>query len=261
MDTALPGDQSEEGRDSQAEPGSEEGEAGLAPLRPEELRVLGCLIEKEATTPDQYPLTMNSLILACNQASNRNPVVNYAPDDVEPVLAHLRELGLVRLVYSRSNRADRYRHVANEAWGLSSGELAVLAVLALRGPQTVNELRARTERYTGLEELGGVEGILHRLKNRYEWSFVTRLDRQPGQREERWAHLLAGEVLLVPEPAGDPGRPARGGTAERLVALEQKVDELAGEVQALRAALEGSEPARPEPGPTPAGDAWTTPEA
>lgn len=238
VDTALPDDENGEGSAVLPEPGSEEGEASLPQLSPEELRVLGCLVEKEATTPDQYPLTMNSLVLACNQASNRNPVVSYGPDDVEPVVSHLRELGLVRLVYSRSNRADRYRHVANEAWGLSSGELAVLAVLALRGPQTVNELRARTERYTGLEELGGVEGILHRLKNRYEWSFVTRLDRQPGQREERWAHLLAGEVLLVPdqEPGGS-ARPARGGTAERLVALEQRVEELAGEVEALRAAL------------------------
>ena len=246
MDTDLPGDENGEGSavppqagSDEREVGFEEGDGGLPRLSPEELRVLGCLVEKEATTPDQYPLTMNSLILACNQASNRNPVVSYTPGDVEPVLARLRELGLVRLVYSRSNRADRYRHVANEAWGLSSGELAVLAVLALRGPQTVNELRARTERYAGLEELGGVEGVLHRLKNRYEWSFVTRLDRQPGQREERWAHLLAGEVLMVPEPApGESGRPARGGTADRLVALEQRVEELAGEVQALRSALD-----------------------
>lgn len=245
MDSVLPPDENGEGPAVLAQADAEPDEAALPRLSPEELRVLGCLIEKEATTPDQYPLTMNSLVLACSQTSNRNPVVSYTPEELEPVLSHLRELGLARLVYSRSNRADRYRHVANEAWGLSSGELAVLAVLALRGPQTVNELRARTDRYSGLEELGGVEGVLHRLKNRYEWSFVTRLERQPGQREERWAHLLAGEVLLVPDlEPGETGRP-RGGTAERLGALERRVEELAGEVQALRAALGrlGGEPA------------------
>jgi uncharacterized protein YceH (UPF0502 family) len=249
VETGEDHDPYEEGSAVPAEPGAdeegpeeegpeEEGAAALPRLSPEELRVLGCLVEKEATTPDQYPLTMNSLVLACNQTSNRNPVVSYTPDELEPVLAHLRGIGLVRLVYSRSNRADRYRQVAHEAWGLSPGELAVLAVLFLRGPQTVNELRTRTDRYEGLEDLGGVEGILHRLKNRYEWCFVTRLDRQPGQREERWAHLLAGEVLLVPDTEpGDGARPSRGGTAERLGALEQRVEELESEVQALRAAL------------------------
>jgi uncharacterized protein YceH (UPF0502 family) len=220
-----------------------EAPSSLPRLSPVELRVLGCLVEKEATTPDQYPLTMNGLLMACNQSSNRYPVVSYTQEDLEPVLAHLRQLGLVRLVYSRSNRADRYRHVAHEAWGLSPGELAVLAVLVLRGPQTVSELRARTERYPGLEDLGGVEGILHRLKNRYEWSYVTRLERHPGQREERWAHLLAGEVVI---PVGEPEpRAARSGTAERVAALEQRVAELGGELEALRAQVDRLSSPRP----------------
>ncbi|MGH9058045.1 MAG: YceH family protein [Acidimicrobiales bacterium] len=205
-------------------------------LSPEQLRVLGALIEKEATTPDQYPLTMNALLLACNQSSNRNPIVSWSAADVEPVVASLRALGLARVVHSPSNRADKYRHVVHEAWGLTSGELAVLAILALRGPQTVNDLRSRTERYTGLEDLGGVDGVLHRLKNRYDEPYVTRLERQPGQREERWAHLLAGEVLDVPAPTPSAGRGS--GSAERVAALEAEVAALSGEVAALRKDLD-----------------------
>ncbi len=205
-------------------------------LSPEELRVLGCLLEKAATTPDQYPLTMNSLLLACNQTSNRNPVVAYDQDTIEPTIVRLRELKLVRVVHQPGGRADKYRHVVDETWGLTEGELAMLAVLALRGPQTVNELRTRTERYPGFDEMGGVEGILHRLKNRYEEPYVTRLDRQPGQREERWAHLLAGDVIDVPEPA--TARPPRAATSERLDALEAEVAALKEEVARLRALWE-----------------------
>lgn len=210
----------------------------MDPLSPEQLRVLGALIEKEATTPDQYPLTMNGLLLACNQTSNRQPVVSYTADDVEPVVSSLREAGLVRLVHSPSNRALKYRHVAGEAWELGPGELAVLAVLALRGPQTVNELRTRTERYAGLEDLGGVEGVLHRLKNRYAEPWVVRLERRAGQREERWMHLLAGEVdeelLSASEEVGErsPSTPAR------LAALEARVAQLSEELAAVKAAVE-----------------------
>jgi uncharacterized protein YceH (UPF0502 family) len=202
-------------------------------LSPQELRVIGCLIEKQATTPDQYPLTMNALLLACNQASNRNPVVAYDQATVEPVLARLRELKLARVVHQPGGRSDKYRHVVDETWGLTKGEVAVLAVLALRGPQTVNELRTRTERYTGLEEMGGVEGVLHRLKNRYEEPYVVRLEREPGQREERWAHLLAGEVIDV-APSARPARVAGAGTAERVAGLEEEVAGLRAEVAKLR---------------------------
>ncbi len=210
--------------------------AGVDVLTPEQLRVLGALIEKEATTPEQYPLTMNALLLACNQASNRNPVVSYSTSDVEPILASLRERGLARVVHSASNRAEKYRHVVHEAWGMSPGELAVLAVLALRGPQTVSDLRTRTERYAGLEDLGGVDGVLHRLKNRYAEPYVTRLERQAGQREERWAHLLAGEVLEVPPAQAGSGQ--RSGSSDRIAALESHVATLQGEVDALRADLD-----------------------
>lgn len=205
-------------------------------LSPEELRVLGVLIEKEAMTPDQYPLTLNALLLGINQTSNRNPVVSCTQAEVEPVLAHLRQLGLARIVHSPSNRADKYRHVVHEALGFTQGELAVLAVLALRGPQTVNELANRTDRYPGMEEMGGVDGVLHRLKNRYEIPYVTRMERHPGQREERWAHLLAGEVLAVPPPAPTAGRAV--GSAERITSLEQQISGLLAAVAALRADLD-----------------------
>lgn len=204
-------------------------------LTADELRVLGALIEKEATTPDQYPLTMNGLLSATNQASNRNPVVSYDAETATLALGRLRELGLARVVHSPSNRAEKYRHVVHEAWALSAAELAVLAVLALRGPQTVSELRTRTERYGDLEDMGGVDGVLHRLKNRYAEAYVVRLERQPGHRDERWAHLLAGEVLDVPTETSVP----RGsGNAERVSALEVRVAELTDEMAVLRADLD-----------------------
>jgi uncharacterized protein YceH (UPF0502 family) len=203
-------------------------------LTPEQLRVLGSLIEKEATTPDQYPITLNALVLACNQTSNRNPIVDYSPGEVGGIVGELRALGLARVVHSPGQRADKYRQVMDEAWGLTKAELAVLAVLVLRGPQTVNELQTRTDRYGDLSELGGVDGVLHRLRNRYDESYVVRLERQPGQREERWAHLLAGEVLVVPEQVAVT---SRSGSGERVSALEAQVAALQSEVGALRAEI------------------------
>lgn len=207
-------------------------------LNPEQLRVLGSLVEKAATTPEQYPLTLNALTLACNQASNRNPVVSYDQSTVLEAVGGLRQMGLARVVHSPSNRADKYRHVLDEAWGLTAGEVAVLGVLALRGPQTVSELRSRTERYPGMEDMGGVEGILHRLRNRYEEPYVTRLERQPGQREERWAHLLAGEVIEVPQAPVPRGWGNGAGSAptntERVATLEAQVGNLLAEVAKLR---------------------------
>ncbi len=204
------------------------------PLSPEQLRVLGSLVEKEATTPEQYPLTLNSLVIACNQSSSRNPVTDYSPGEVSGVLAELRALGLARVVHSPGQRADKYRHVLDEAWGMTKAELAVLAVLALRGPQTVNEIRTRTERYPSLDDLGGVEGVLHRLKNRYDEPYVTRLERQTGQREERWAHLLAGEVIEVPA-APAPARPA---SSDRISALEAEVAALRTELRLVHSQLD-----------------------
>ncbi|HET9690599.1 MAG TPA: DUF480 domain-containing protein [Acidimicrobiales bacterium] len=209
-------------------------------LTPEELRVLAVLLEKEATTPDQYPLTMSALVAGVNQTSNRTPVVAWTPAQVDEQVRALRARKLLRVVHASSGgRAERFRHVAHEVWGLTAGELAVLAVLVLRGPQTVNELTTRTERYHGLDDLGGVEGVLHRLRNRYAEPYVTRLERAPGQREERWAHLLAGEVLNGPELPGAVapavGGPRSGGAGgERIVALEAEVAALRDELAGLR---------------------------
>jgi uncharacterized protein YceH (UPF0502 family) len=206
-------------------------------LEPAELRVLGCLVEKEHTTPDQYPLTLNGLVLACNQTSNRQPVVAYDEETVRTALASLRQRKLARTILAPGNRATKYRHVLDEATGLTPGECAILAVLALRGPQTASELRARTERYRGVEDLGGVESVLSRLADRYEEPYVRRLERQPGQREERWAQLLGGEP--PPAEAAPLHQPAAGSAtlASRLSALEQEVAALKAEVVDLRRTL------------------------
>lgn len=208
---------------------------------PEELRVLGCLVEKEHTTPDQYPLTLNALVTACNQSSNRNPVVAYDDQTVTAALAGLRQRGLARAILAPGNRATKYRHVLDESQGLTPGECAVLAVLALRGPQTVNELRTRTERYNGIDDLGGVEAVLERLAGRYEEPYVRCLGRQPGQREERWAQLLAGEPppmpLAAPAAGALSGPAAPGGMGARVAALESEVAALKEEVAELRRLL------------------------
>jgi uncharacterized protein YceH (UPF0502 family) len=180
-------------------------------LTPQEVRVLGCLIEKEATTPDVYPLTLNSLRNACNQATSRDPVVSYTDVDVEQALASLRSRGLTRTVHSTSNRATKYRHVLPEVLALDPAETALLSVLMLRGAQTVGELKGRTERQHRLASVDEVADVLTRLSQR-ENPLVRRLDRQPGQKDARWVHLLAGHevaaapvgVTEVPAPAAQP---------------------------------------------------------
>ncbi|MGH9121678.1 MAG: DUF480 domain-containing protein, partial [Acidimicrobiales bacterium] len=180
-----------------------------------------------------YPLTLNSLVAACNQSSNRHPVANYGPAEVSEALAELRRMGLARVVHSASYRAEKYRHVADEAWALSPGEMAILAVLALRGAQTASELRTRTDRYPGVEEMGGPLALLERLSTRYAEPFVVRLGRQPGQREERWAQLLGGEPEA--EDAVMPSSPARSPSA--IAALEARVSALENDIAELRSVL------------------------
>lgn len=162
-------------------------------LSPEDARVLACLIEKQATVPDSYPLTLNSLRLACNQSTNRDPIVAYDDRTVENALMSLKSMGLVRFVHpSHGGRTIRYRHVADERWHLSLAELGVLAVLVLRGPQTVGEVRARSERQLAGDEEANVEEILDTLAARSPEPFAVRLERRPGERDARWAHLLSG---------------------------------------------------------------------
>src|SRR5437763_76870 len=171
----------------------------MEPLTPEEARVVGALAEKEMATPQYYPLTLNALVNACNQTSNRDPVVDYDDAIVTGALASLREKGLARIVHSVHNRAAKYRHVVHEVHGLEPQDMAVLCVLLLRGSQTVGELRARTERLADFADLAAVEATLDRLAARDD-PLVTRLERQPGQKEARFATLLV-PIVLGAEPA------------------------------------------------------------
>lgn len=180
-------------------------------LTAEDVRVLGCLIEKELTTPDQYPLTTNSLRLACNQKTNREPVVEYGDVEVDQAMLRLRQAGLARTVSSQGMRASKHKHVLGEAWGLDRREQAVLGVLLVRGPQTAGELRTRTDRAGGFESVAEVEAVLHALAGRTPDPLVVRLERRPGQKEERWAHLLCGEVVETSHL--DTPRPVRSGAS------------------------------------------------
>src|SRR5579862_2085927 len=147
----------------------------LAELTPPEQRVLGCLIEKRFTTPDQYPLSLNGLRLACNQSTNREPVVNYDEDTVREAAQRLARYGLTRLASGHTSRATKYRHLAEEALGLGREQLAVLSVLLLRGPQTPGELKQRTERMAPLATLADVERVLSELSDR---DYARRLPRR-----------------------------------------------------------------------------------
>ena len=162
-------------------------------LSPEEARVLTCLVEKEATVPDSYPLTLNALRLACNQTTNRDTVMSYDDRTVEAALLSLKSMGLVRFVHpSHGGRTIRYRHVADERWHLSKSEVAVLAVLVLRGPQTVGEVRTRAERQLSRDDDATVDEILDTLAARSPEPFAALLERRPGERDARWVHLLSG---------------------------------------------------------------------
>src|SRR5688500_12706760 len=166
-----------------------------------ELRVLGCLIEKQRTTPDQYPLSLNALRLACNQSTNRDPVVDYDEPQIRAALDRLSHRGWSRLASGPGSRAVKYRHLFDEAVRLSGPELSVLAVLMLRGPQTIGELKQRTERLHAFASTGEVDQTLHELAQR---ELVARLERRPGQKEERWTQLLGADAEAAPQPAADP---------------------------------------------------------
>jgi uncharacterized protein len=189
-----------------------------------EIRVLGCLIEKQRTTPDSYPLSLNSLRLACNQATNRDPVVEYDERQIKAALERMSDRGWTRFASGASSRALKYRHLLNEALSLSDGEISLLAVLMLRGPQTLGELKARTER---LHRFDSLEQVVETLDGLAERELATRLPRRAGQKEDRYAQLLGGDTELEPMPQA--AAPARDDTAtieERLGRLEQTVNEL-----------------------------------
>ena len=214
-----------------------------------ELRVLGCLIEKQRTTPDVYPLSLNALRLACNQSTNRDPVVEYDEATLRPALASLSRRGWVRLTSGPGSRAAKYRHMLDQALQLDSEQMAILCVLLLRGAQTPGELKQRTERLHRFASLAEIEQQLEQLISR---ELVERLPRRPGQKEERYLQLLGdGPVPGEPEPLSQY-RPlpelvdevAPSGDDDRLSALEREVRELREEVAGLRATLESGGPAR-----------------
>jgi uncharacterized protein len=198
-------------------------------LNAEEVRVLGSLMEKEIATPDYYPLSSNALVNACNQKSNREPVVAYDEETVETALSELRHKGLSMRV-SGDSRVAKHEQRFSERYNLGRREAAVMCVLMLRGPQTVGELRGRTERLYSFEDLEGVESTLNRLG---ELGFVKRLPRQTGYKEQRWAQLLSGDVEALEEPIEmQTGHSASAG--DRIAALEREVAELKRQFEEFR---------------------------
>ena len=207
------------------------------PLPPVAVRILGALIEKEATTPESYPLTLNGVTLACNQTSNRDPVMSLDEDAVMRGLDELRRRSLSRGASGIGSRTMRYRHLAGEALTLDRAQLAVVSALMLRGAQTAGEIRARTGRMYDFADLDQVVGVLDGLASR-ETPLVTQLPRQPGQKEERYAHVLAGEVTVAQREVKVPQAKANANAGpSRIEALEQSVETLRGEVAELRAEL------------------------
>ena len=200
-----------------------------------EVRVLGALVEKQVTTPEYYPLTLNSLTLACNQKNNRNPVTNYSENEVAHALETLREKNLTYVYHGSTSRVPKYKHVMPEVMHLSPPETALMCVLMLRGPQTVGEMRgnaARLHEFSGLEE---VEETLNSLISREPESLVVRLSRQPGQKEARVAHLLSGLPSEdVMSEATVPRATSRQNDRERIESLEQNLTALSEEVQTLK---------------------------
>jgi uncharacterized protein YceH (UPF0502 family) len=206
-------------------------------LGPVEIRVLGCLIEKQRTTPDAYPLSLNALRLACNQSTNRDPVVQYDEETIRGALHRLGRRRFTRLASGHSSRAAKYRHLLDEELKLDREEQAVLAVLMLRGPQTPGELKQRTERMQPFASIEELNEVLTRLIDR---EFVAQLARRPGQKEERFMHRLSedsddAETQAAAAPAQIVPPPPR--RDDRMDKLEREVAELREEIAALRAEL------------------------
>lgn len=186
-----------------------------------EVRVLGSLLEKDLATPEYYPLSLNAVMLACNQKNNRNPVVNFDAATVENALEGLREKKLAAVITGAGMRVPKHRHLLGEALNLGRRELAILAVLMLRGPQTLGELRDRTERMHAFADTEEVEAVLDHLMGREEQPLAVRLPRAPGTKEPRYAHLLAGEPAV---PAAAEPEPPPAPRADRIAELEAEMD-------------------------------------
>lgn len=212
-----------------------------SPLSAEELRVLGCLIEKEFLTPDVYPMTMNGIVTACNQKTSREPVVAYDEDTCFTALDSLQHRGLASKITGPDHRVPKYRELMGERTNMRVSEIAVLCVMMLRGPQTLNELKDRTQRIHEFGDLDDVEATLERLMAREQQVLVVKLPRLPGQKEQRYMHLLAGPVdveELAAAAANAPSAPrASGGHDDRVSRLEAEVSALKEQVQRLEEEL------------------------
>jgi uncharacterized protein YceH (UPF0502 family) len=210
----------------------------MDPLNAAEARVLGALVEKDITTPDYYPLTLNALTNACNQTSNRDPVVAYGEAEVTRALDMLREKKLAFMFQGAESRVAKFGHRIAESFELARPETAVLCVLLLRGPQTLGEIRGRTGRMHEFEGLEATEDALHALIARSTEPLAVKLARQAGMKEQRYAHLLSGPVPLpAPEGAPAPEIPPARADDERLARLEESAAALRAEVAELRQQL------------------------
>lgn len=212
-----------------------------------EVRVLGCLSEKDLATPEYYPLSLHALVAACNQKTNRDPVVHYSEADVYAALHSLEQKGWVQPVLEQGGRVTKYHHRLVERLDLRRSEQAVLTVLLLRGPQTAGELRTRTERLNDFTDIDAVLTVLRRLAGREPAPLVRQLDRLPGMKENRWAHLLSGEpaqAALPPPPHSGYGR--QGELEARIAALESELrrqaERLAQLEEELRRLAAGGKP-------------------
>jgi uncharacterized protein YceH (UPF0502 family) len=206
-------------------------------LDPIEVRILGCLMEKQRTTPDGYPLTLNALRLACNQSTNRDPVVDYDEDLIHDTLQKLHRRELTRAASGHGSRSSKYRHLVPETLGIGQPEQALLTVLLLRGDQTPGELKTRTERLNGFEALADVEDKLAEMA---EQGFVEKLERRPGEKQVRWRQLLGGgESYLEGAPAAVVEPTIQIERTDELAELKAAVARLEREVAELRERIDG----------------------
>lgn len=201
-----------------------------------EARVTGALIEKELTTPEYYPLTINALVAACNQKTNREPVVSYTEQTVQKALDDLREKNLAYVFYGSTSRVPKYKHILDKVLELERSEISIICVLLLRGAQTLGELRGRTDRLYDFADLAEVNQTLDNLMRRDE-PLVFKLDRQPGQKEVRYAHLLSGEIN-VEAYAREAAAPTRQAGNERIETLERELENLRGEFNLFKQSFE-----------------------
>ncbi|MCW5960754.1 MAG: YceH family protein [Pyrinomonadaceae bacterium] len=209
----------------------------LTQLTEIEARVVGCLVEKQLTTPEYYPLTLNALVNACNQKSNRDPVVNYDEKTVENALQSLRDKNVVYVFYGSSSRVPKYKHILPDVYDLSPAEVAALSVLMLRGPQTGGEINQRSSRLFEFSGLDEVNQTLERLADREE-PLVARLERQPGQKESRYTHLLSGEISEEMLAAFQKSSSSSSAKDQRIAELEEEVQALRTEFETFRDSFE-----------------------